>query len=211
MKKLTISEAFNELKNIDTEIKKAINCGIYVSTCKINENDPVQAAKNQQTAKDIEKSFNDVTFLIKKREQLKSAIIKSNGETYVFLDNQKITVATLIDLISNLKYKIQLTKTLSDQFEKAQIQVKRNNEYMENKLDDLTKTAFSRDNNNKIKADDYSSIADPYRKANEFSLVDPINIEKTITENEEYIDELTAKADTLLQVSNSTTTIEIDE
>jgi hypothetical protein len=81
---------------------------------------------------------------------------------------------------------------------------------MEDKIDTLVSQAFGKESKTSIKEDDYNSIANPYRKSNEFSLVDPVDIRTKIQELEEFIEEFESTVDAKLQVSNCVTFIEIE-
>lgn len=69
---------------------------------------------------------------------------------------------------------------------------------------------ISKEGKEKITQDSYDAIAEPYRKANEYGLVDSLDIEKLIKEMKDKIEGFLSEVDTALQISNSTTIIEID-
>lgn len=63
------------------------------------------------------------------------------------------------------------------------------------------------DHNNK---DCYDLIATPYRKANEYAIVDAIDIETVIRKKKDEIEAFESEVDTCLQISNSVTMMEIE-
>lgn len=210
MNKITVAEALAELKNIYSEISSKIKSATFVSTGKTNEtNEQIFAAINK-TTKEISDNYNNIISLMKRRDSLKNAIVKSNAETFVEICGEKMTVAALIELKDSIKYKQELYRAIKDEYKSAKHGMEVANMSMEDKLENLINIAFGRDNNNKIKEEDYNSIAAPYRKANEFSLVDPLNIEKKLEELDAYLEDFSANADSVLQISNCTTEIETD-
>lgn len=62
----------------------------------------------------------------------------------------------------------------------------------------------------KITETSYDAIAGPYSLANEYGLVDSLKIEKLIKDIKEQIESFESEVDTVLQISNSITSIEID-
>lgn len=210
MKKITVAEALSELKNIYSEISSKINSAIFVSTGKTNETNEQILAAIKNTTKEISDNYNDIISLMKRRDSLKNAIVKSNAETFVEICGEKMTVAALVELKDSINYKYELYRAIKDEYRSAKYNMENANKAMEEKLENLITIAFGRDNNNKIKEEDYNSIAVPYRKANEFSLVDPLNIEKKLEELDAYLEDFSANADSVLQISNCTTEIETD-
>ena len=55
----------------------------------------------------------------------------------------------------------------------------------------------------------HDAIAVPYREANEYEYVEGFDVKTTIVSLSDDIDSFLSEVDTVLQVSNSTTTIEV--
>ena len=121
---------------------------------------------------------------------------------------EKIFVAKAIDMKDSIIYKKSLLVQMKSQRDKAKSNMVNQNITMENKIDQLVSTAFGKESKQNIKPEDYESIALPYRTANEYSLVDPLEIDKKIEDLERYIEDFEANIDSKLQVSNCITYIE---
>ena len=79
---MTIHRALSELKLIDARIEKAIN--VVEPTGLMQLNKPVNGfyAKDD-FEKDVKAKFQSVSDLIERKNSIKSAIVKANGETTV--------------------------------------------------------------------------------------------------------------------------------
>jgi len=146
--------------------------------------------------------------LIRRREAIKAAIVASNAVTEVEICGEKMTVAKAIETKTSIAYKKNLLYTMKRQLADAILSMNKKNAALEDKITKLVETSYGKDA--KVSPEDYNSIADPMRKSNEVSLVNPLDLETKIEELEAYIEEFTATVDAKLQISNCTTKIVID-
>lgn len=109
-----------------------------------------------------------------------------------------------------IEYDKRFLYAMKEQFDSAVSTVARENAKVDAQCDRLIETQLSGDNKQKIDKVDIEAFTAPYRKQREFTIVDPLDIEKKITELESRIDAFEAEVDTKLNVSNALTTIEID-
>ena len=98
MRKISITEALNELKLYDSKINKAIANAKLASAAK-KSSDKVGVVKKEEFEERAKASYQSVTDLIANRNALKSAIVKSNAVTEVTINGKTMTVAEAIERI----------------------------------------------------------------------------------------------------------------
>lgn len=205
---MLVTEGLNELKTLNARIKRAIRQSELVCSAKTCEKKVTPSVTKEDFVTDAQSSIDSITDLIDRREKIKAAIVESNAKTMVEICDNTYSVAKVIDMKSSIDYKEALLDHMKEQLGKAEYSMNKNNATMEQKIDQLVSTAFGKESKTSVKEDDYNSIAKPYRDANEYSMVDPIDIKKRIKELEDFIEEFKSTVDAKLQVSNCVTYIE---
>jgi hypothetical protein len=211
MEKMLVTQGLNELKTLDARITRAIQNAKFVDAAKTSEKKVSPAKTKEDFEKEAKASLDSINALISRREKIKAAIVQSNADTQVEVCGKEYSVAQLIDMKNSIAYQKLLLSAMKMQADKAEGTMNRQNAAMEDKIDTLVSQAFGKESKTSIKEDDYNSIASPYRKSNEFSLVDPVDIRTKIQELEEFIEEFESTVDAKLQVSNCVTFIEIEQ
>ena len=97
MRKISITEALNELKLYDSKITKAITNATLCGATK-KSSDKVGVVKKEDFEDRAKASYQSVTDLIANRNTLKSAVVKSNAVTEVTVDDKVMTVAEAIGI-----------------------------------------------------------------------------------------------------------------
>ena len=103
MRKISITEALNELKLYDSKIMKAITNAKLVGAAKKSA-DKVGVVKKEDFEERAKASYQSVTDLIANRNTLKSAIVKSNAVTEVTINGKTMTVAEAIERKNSIDY-----------------------------------------------------------------------------------------------------------
>ena len=209
MRKITITEALKELKLYDQKIYKAIENAHFVDAAK-KASDMVGYKKKEAYESDAKASFDSIKAMIENRDALKRAIVNSNATTMVEIGGVKMTVAAAIERKTSIEYDRYFLSTMKAQFDTAVARVANENAKVDSQCDKLIETQLSGDSKQKLDKVDIEAFTAPYRKQREFSMVDPLNIEKRIAELEAKIDAFDAEVDTKLSVSNALTTIEVE-
>lgn len=208
MEKMLVTQGLNELKTISSRIERAIGNAKFVAAAKKSEKNVAPSLTKDEFIEKAKASFQSIEDLINRREKIKAAIVQSNAETLVEVCGETMTVAKAIELKSFIEFRKMLLDQMRDQLYRSTATMNNNNSMMETKIDSLVATAFGKESKTNVKPEDYSSIADPYRNANEWALVDPLKIEDKIHQEEEYINEFVSTVDSVLQISNCVTFIE---
>jgi hypothetical protein len=207
-KRISITEALNELKLYDAKINKAIGSGKFIGAAKKSTN--LIGVQTKETFNDNAKSgYQSVIDLISNRNKLKSAIVKSNARTEVNINGKVMTVAEAIERKNSIQFEINLLNTLKIQYTSASSTVLSENKKVDQQIDKLLETFTGKDTDKKITKEDQSAITDPYREKNEFELVDPLGLYDKMLTLEADIDGFNSNVNTALVLSNATTFIEI--
>lgn len=209
MRKISITEALNELKLYDAKINKAISNAELIGAAK-KSLDKVGVIKKDTFIEKAKSSYQSVTDLIANRNALKSAIVKSNAITEVTVNGKTMTVAEVIERKNSIDYEIALLNEMKRQYVKATDTVTKENKKVDNKVDELIQTLVGKDTDKKIDKDAIENIEAPYRAKNEYELVDPIGLSDKIVELESDIFGFESNCDTTLAVANATTFVELD-
>lgn len=207
-KEMLVTEGLNELKTLDARIEREISDAKFIVDAKDFDKKVTPAQSKEDFKKKAQGSYDSIMDLIRRRETIKAAIVASNAVTEVEICGEKMTVAKAIETKTSIAYKKNLLYTMKRQLADAVLSMNKKNAALEDKITKLVETSYGKDA--KVSPEDYNSIADPMRKSNEVSLVNPLDLETKIEELEAYIEEFTATVDAKLQISNCTTKIVID-
>lgn len=209
MRKISITEALNELKLYDSKIIKAITNATFCGAAKKSA-DKVGVIKKENFDERAKASYQSVTDLIANRNALKSAIVKSNAITEVIIADKTMTVAEAIERKNSIDYDETLLNEMKKQYANATATVDKENKKVDAQIDKLLETFAGRDSDKKLDKEAISTISDPYKEKNEFGFVDPLSIFDKIQKLEEDIDGFKSNVDTVLCVANATSFIEVD-
>lgn len=209
MRKISITEALNELKLYDSKITKAITNATFCGAAKKSA-DKVGVVKKDDFVERAKASYQSATDLISNRNTLKSAIVRSNAITGVEIDGVPMTVAEAIERKNSIEYDETLLNEIKRQYANATTTVDKENKKVDNKVDELLTTLIGKDSDKKLSKEDQEAVEKPYREKNEFEFVDPLELYEKIQALEANIDGFKSNVDTVLVLSNATTFIEVD-
>lgn len=209
MEKMLVTKGLNELKLLDSRIHRKIEEAQFISTAKLSVTNVNSEMTKEEFKNRAKADYMSITDLIKRRNQIKSAIIQSNAVTMVEVAGKKMTVAEAIDKKSSIAYERALVARLSEQYAKAIGRVNAENGRVDDSIETLLITAYGKEGKEKITEASYDAIAKPYRAANEYGLVDALEAEKLIKTMTDEIEAFESEVDTCLQISNSITMIEV--
>lgn len=209
MRKISITEALNELKLYDSKITKAITNATFCGAAKKSA-DKVGVVKKDDFVERAKASYQSATDLISNRNTLKSAIVRSNAITGVEIDGVPMTVAEAIERKNSIEYDETLLNEMKRQYANATATVDKENKKVDNKVDELLTTLIGKDSDKKLSKEDQEAVEKPYREKNEFEFVDPLDLYEKIQALEANIDGFKSNVDTVLVLSNATTFIEVD-
>ncbi|MDF2540968.1 MAG: hypothetical protein K0S47_686 [Herbinix sp.] len=202
---MLITIGLNELKLLDARITRRTEEAAFVS-CAKKSSAKVDGKKTKEAfMNDAKSDYESVTALIKRRNVIKAAIIQSNAVTKVTIAGKEMTVAEAIDKKTSIAYDKKLLEVLTLQFNAAVTKTIYENRKVDESIETLLNTAYGKEGKEKITQTSHDAIADPYRAANEYDLVDALGAEMLIRKLKEEIEAFESEVDSCLQISNSTT------
>lgn len=205
---ITITRALTELKLLDKKIKKEIDEFKPVGLTQSRKNLVIGTNETKEDFSNKAKSqLQSIQDLIKRRADIKSAIIKSNGETVVKINGKSMLVAEAIDRKNSIQYEERLQTKLNTEGGNVVGAREQHNLKLQKQVEEMLLNNYGKDR--KANADDYDSISKPFLEANELKIVDPIECDKVNKELFDEITKFTSEVDFALSESNAKTKIDI--
>lgn len=207
--KMTIHKALAELKVLDKRITDAMFAATFVANKKNNQ-DKVCGVTPKAFDESALAAFDKITDLIKRRNAIKDAVNVSNATTKVEIGGKSYTVVEAIDKKNHgMEYYATLRNTLCAQLGRAKSELEKANSQLQQKAEQFV-TGLMGNKETAAKSEEYDLSVKTYIKSNTVEMLDPIGIEKKITELDDLINSFMPEVDAALSVSNALTTIEIE-
>ena len=206
MERMLVTQALNELKLLDSRILKEVKQARFVAAAKTTEKKISPSITKDEFIEQAKSSYQSIKDLIARRATIKAAVVASNAVTKVTIAGVEMTVADAIERKTSIDYEIGLLTTMKNQFEQERSKVNMQNTLMEDKIDKNIEIMLGKDG--KTKDEDLDSMMKLFRSANQWSLVDPLDIEKLINELTDQVNGFSSEVDSALQISNCITWIE---
>lgn len=199
---MSITQSLAELKLLDKRIQKALDnvTWAYVKT----KAHPVDAEKFGKTARADYQSFTD---LVKRRDTIKRAVVKSNASTRVKIGAWEGTVAEAIEYKTSIAYKKRLLDTMRSQLLRAKEDFTYQQESVDARLEKLLHSELGKDV--KTSPETITALTNSFRENNKVELVDPLDLSVRANELEEEIEEFETNVDWVLSETNGKTLIEV--
>lgn len=205
---MTITQGLSQLKMINKRISRKISDstfgGYSVGGKVMTGYDSVE-----ELEKEAKSDFESTKDLIKRRNEIKSAIVMSNATTKVNIAGEEYTVAEAIERKSSIEYDEKLLNKLKRTYTQIVEHVDDVNEDMNQRLDKHLETLFGKDGKTDIQQTD--SVVKSFKQQNEAKMIDPIDLKEQINGMEKNIEDFLSEVDHVLSTSNATTTIEVSE
>lgn len=207
--KMTVHKALAELKIIDDRITNAIDEGVFCVANK-HSNSKIGGVPVDDYKKLMQGSYDKATDLIKRRNAIKRAVVLSNANTKVNIENREYTIAEAIEMKNHgIEFDELLLNEMKKQYAMAKKEVEKNNgDALEKRAEQYVIGLYG-SREGKTNTDDYEKTKKDFIESQTFELVDPIDILKKMDELEEKIAAFKAEVDAALSVSNAITEIEI--
>ncbi|MFS0643695.1 hypothetical protein [Siminovitchia sp. 179-K 8D1 HS] len=208
MAEMTVSRGLAELKLLDARINRTINESVFGS---YTEGKKLPAGFNsvEEVEKQAKSDLQSAKDLIKRRNEIKSAIVQSNAVTKIKVAGKEYTVAEAIERKSSIDYDIQLLNKLKHTYATLTSKVDRINEDVKQRLDSHLEALYGKEGKNK--ALENAEIVKAFKEDNEAKLIDPINLKEKIDQLTKEIEDFEMEVDHSLTTSNAITTIEVSD
>jgi hypothetical protein len=205
--KMTIHRALKELKLLNDRITKEISTAGFVLANK-RSNTNVSGRSVEDVSKNIVSSYNSVKDLIKRRNNIKQAIVLSNASTLVTVNSVSMTVAEAIERKQSIEFDRHFLKTLYSQWSTQAGKMNKENEQLQGAFEKfLMSFAGNKDN---LKPEAIKQMQETFNAQNEYVLIDPINVFEKYRQLEKEVNGFEAEVDAVLSESNAVTFIEVE-
>jgi len=206
--KMSVTRALAELKLLDKRIHTVMNSAKFVDFS-IGEKAVNGYASNKEYEDKVKSAYQSVKDLIKRRNDIKSAIVLSNAMTKVRIADKEYTVAEAIERKTSIQYEEQLMQKMKNEYTKVTNNINRKNEEVKEELNRKLDALYGREA--KTKVDENNELVKSYRNDNEAKMIDPLHIRSAYEKLEQEIDEFLSEVDFVLSTSNTLTEIEVPE
>lgn len=208
MRKMSITRGLAELKLLDKRIKKEINSTLFCSFYQEKSaKEGIKGLTNQEFENDVKSRNTSIRDLIKRRSDIKNAILISNSNTFVTVGGLGYTVIEAIEHKNAIEYEKILLEKMKSDFSSVKGRIEHHNIEVEKNVAKMIEANLGSEK--KAEKDDYDVISAKFTEKNELKLLDPIKVQKRIDELDKRIDEFVSNIDFVLSESNSKTEIEI--
>lgn len=204
---MNIHKALCELKILDDRISRAVDDCRYVGVTKI-----VSKRVGSQTVDEfcnsVKDGYKSAMDLIKRRQAIKTAVVKSNATTTVVIGGNTYTIAEAIEMKNHgMDGEKRMLRFMVSRLAEAESLINRTRSDLESRAD-----AFIRDQTGgkESKTEDTLKMRQDYIAMQDVELVDPLHIRDIIKELDEKINTFMTEVDSALQTSNANTEITIE-
>lgn len=157
----------------------------------------------------ITSSFQSAVDLIAERARLREALLDANSKVIVVINRRPMTIAAAVEYKNSLEFDKMLIATVKRQLVNAEQIVEKENDRLQDSIDNLLISTFQTTDKSKIKPELYEAIAAPQREEKEAALLDPLNIRVRLDEMEKNVGDFLAEVDFALSEVNARTGIEV--
>lgn len=207
--KMNVHKAMIELKTLNSRIESAVARVQFVLSNK-HSNEKINGTPVSRVIQDIKDSYQSVVDLIKRRNAIKRAVIRSNNETMVTICGVEYTVAEAIDMKNNgLKGDVLLLSKLSMDYSSAKRKAEVENSTLDSRADAYIKSLYENADMKNL-SDEIQKMRQDFVSGQAVELVDPLDAKKLIDRLDAEIDSFKVEVDAALSVSNAVTEITVE-
>lgn len=203
---ISIAKGLVELKLLDKRINRTINDSVLAGFT-VGKKVQTGFANTEEIEKRAKSDYQSIKDLIKRRNEIKSAIVVSNATTMVDVAGKSMTVAEAIERKSSIDYDKMLLNKLKQTFTSIVTHVDRVNDDVKNRLDKQLEILYGKEG--KTKAVENEELTKAFKEDNEAKFIDPINLKDKIEKLQAEIEDFEAEVDLILSESNALTKITI--
>lgn len=205
---ISVAQALVQLKTLDKRIVRTLKDSTF-GGIQVGKKVTAGFANAQEIEDTAKSSLQSSKALIKRRNDIKSAIVVSNALTKVVIGSQDMSVAEAIERKASIAYEQTLLAKLKDTYTRLTREVDNINDDVQRRLDSHLETLFGKEG--KVTAKENDEIVQSFKRENEAKLIDSINLRKQIEDLENSIEEFLENVDMALNESNVLTKIVIED
>lgn len=206
---MSVTRGLRELKLLDQRITSSIQAlpVADVKQEKFKEKALLSNLNITQFETNAKAKLQSVEDLMKRKNDIKTAIVLSNAKTRVKVGTKEMTVAEAIEQKSSIDQKKALLSKLRTEFNRVHNQVEAQRAKVERDIEKLVEMNIGKDR--KTDSEDFQKIAEPMLKANLYELIDPLKVKDRIETLEKEIEDFESNIDIALSEVNSKTEIQL--
>lgn len=208
--KMNIHKALCELKTLDSRISTSIFDTQFAFANK-HSNTKISGVAVSEVCDNIKSKYDSIRDLMRRRDAIKRAVVKSNASTEVVIGGVTYTVAEAIDMKNHgISYKKDLVRKMSRDYETSRTTAERANGVdLERRADENIKSIYGATEIKSGMTAEIQKARDAFIKAQTVEVVDPVGVSEEIERMTKEIDNFSVDVDSALSVSNAITEIEI--
>lgn len=211
---ISITRALTICKRLEERIAAASNLP-FVGIQKGTDDRAEVYGLGSKTIEDAKKmykaNFDSVSSLLKQRDEITAAIVKSNALTTITIGGKTIPVAVAIERKKSISFEENLVRALTQQISTHSTTVTRGNNDVEARIDSQVTQFLSKDKSKPPTAEQRQEIAGPIERSNKLSLIDPNDLHNLTAKMITDLGDFKSQVDFLLAESNARTMIEIED
>jgi len=204
---LTLHRALAEIKMLEKRILRKTSNLVVIGHSKVDSKVGNKTVEEFNT--DVLADFSSIEDLIARKNLIKSLIVQKNSETMIIIGEEKLSISDAITKKEAIGLQENVLHRLKAQLTSENAFIERHNATVEKNAINLAEAAVGKEGVN-IDDSSVTAITEPYIKANELSLVDPLDLEKKIKTLEDSIDIFKSEVDAVLSEANAITLITLD-
>lgn len=200
---ISVTQGLAELKLLDKRLSKGLTDSSWIAistkTNRILEDELKKSASSEY------QSYMD---LVKRRDQIKRAIVLSNAATNVTIGRTWTgTVAEAIEYKSSVQYKKKLLEAMKQNILSVEAEFKQLTEDLQGRLDRLLSSELGKDI--KTNPETIASLTAGFQENNKILILDPLGLKGKAKELEAEIDAFETNVDWVLSETNGKTMINV--
>jgi hypothetical protein len=207
MAKISVSRALVELKTLEKRIQKSIE-NLEPIGLMLGQKPEATIQNRQDFEKSAQAGYQQIQSLIRRRRQIKNAIVQSNALTQVQIVGERMTVAEAIERKSSIALEKELKTNLWKKYSDKTTQLEEHNQKVNRQLFQLLQATYAKPEQD-VRTEDHDTIAIPFKENNLASLIDPLQLKATLFALDASIDAFEAEVDIALTESNARTEVEV--
>lgn len=207
---MRVHSALAELKMLEERINKIIRNTTWVVANK-HSNTKIDGKDVSAWIKEKKEELQKLHDLIKRREAIKKAVMKSNAVTTVVIAEKTYTVAEAIERKNNgIEFLKSIVASINSDIKKATMDANNaNGERLEIRADEHVKIMLGAVDTKNL-SEEAKKIRREFVEAQTTEIIDPIEAYSLVKDLEEEISQFLMEVDGKLSVSNAITEIEIE-
>lgn len=204
---MTIHEALCELKTLDKRITAATNEAPWAVTNK-HINQRISGVPIKDFVDSMEARFDKVNSLIRRRQAIKRAVVKSNASTEVVVNGETYTVAEAIEMKNHgVEFPVELARKMASDYSMAKMKADRaNGDELDRRAEDHVRNTFG-NTDMKGNAEEARSVRQQFIEEQTMDIVCIPDLQGVIGQINDWASGFLTSVDAALSVSNAVTKI----